>query len=167
MMIVILGACGGSDKESNGGIEAETNTSEVVANIDDDSNAENSSAENDMDDQRKAEPRQVPTEFPLPKLAGWVEGHPFEETKTGKKEGWSAEFLFEDAIENNAAQYEELLLEHGYQVDGHAFVEMSLGKGYVASGHISGIFYSGTIVFDTNADGQSRVWFNFTEKSEE
>lgn len=162
LMIVVLGACGGSEKESGGGTKVESNPIQSSANGDD-----NGKSSNDLDDKRKAEPRQVPTEFPLPILEGWVEGSPFEELTTGKKEGWSAEFFYEDAIEDNVNKYEQLLLEHGYRVEANAMVEMSLGKGFIASGHISGILYSGTVVFDSNADGQKRVWMTFTEKKED
>lgn len=180
LMIVVLGACGGSEKESSGGSKAEQNPSQSFTNGEladggDDKAKDDDVAEgdddgkfgNDLDDKRKAEPRRVPTEFPLPILDGWVEGSPFEELTTGKKEGWSAEFFYEDAIEENAKKYEQLLLEHGYQVEANALVETSLGKGFIVKGHISGIFYSGTVVFDTNADGQNRVWMTFTEKKEE
>lgn len=179
LMIVVLGACGGSEKESGGGTKAEPNSSHSltngkladegedkekdggVAGGDDDGNSGN-----ELDDKRKAEPRQAPTEFPLPKLEGWVEGSPFEKLTTGKKEGWSAEFFYEDAIEDNAKKYEKLLLEQGYQVEANAMVEASLGKGFIVTGHISGIFYSGSVVFDTNAEKQNRVWLNFTEKKQ-
>lgn len=170
LMVVVLSACGDSEQSNESPAQGE------VSSIGDEhGNDENNkgndddavTASHDLDDKRKAEPRQVPTEFPLPILEGWVAGSPFEALTSGKKEGWSAEFLYEDDIEDNVKDYEQLLLEQGYQVDGHAFVEMSLGKGYTASGHISGILYSGTVVFDTNAEGQKRVWFNFTEKNED
>lgn len=173
LMIVVLGACGGSEKEHGGGTKIESNPIQSFASGESADSGDNQAKSdddgksgNDLDDKRKAEPRQIPTEFPLPILEGWVEGSPFEALTTGKKEGWSSEFFYEDAIEDNVKKYEQLLLEHGYQVEANAMVEMSLGKGFIVSGHISGILYSGTVVFDTNADGQKRVWMTFTEKKD-
>ncbi len=177
LMVAVLGACGNNEQENQGGSKDESHASQLLENGESAGNGagtskseeaaeedDDGSSGNEQDDKRKAEPRQVPTAFPLPILDGWVEGSPFEVLTTGKKEGWSAEFFYENAIEENVLSYEQVLLEHGYQVEANALVGMSLGQGFIASGHISGILYSGTVVFDTNAEGQNRVWITFTEK---
>lgn len=170
VMVALVSGCGGGAKEGSAGKGADsksgTSTSAPSASENSASSgtdAGEADAGNPQDAKRKAEPRQVPTEFPLPILDGWVEGVPFGEPTTGSKKGWFAEYHYENDIDDNVKQYDQVLSELGYSVVGHELVEVALGKGYYVIGHISGISYSGVVVFDTNADGQKRVWMEFTE----
>lgn len=169
-VIGMVSGCGGIEEvspgvKSNGKqsstkdevLQSEGNKVEIV-------DEEESQDINELDAVRKAEPRQVPTQFPLPILDGWVEGVPFGVESKG---GWFAEYHYEDDPKDNAKRYDQLLSEQGYDVMAHGLVEMSLGHGYYVKGHISGIHYLGVVVFDTNAEGQPRVWMEFNEEEED
>lgn len=169
MVIIMLSGCG--EKVVNDvGSSGISNSDASLNTKDEDAGEENENAleaMNELDAKRKAETPQLPDQFPLPLLDSWIEGEPFSELTTGKKRGWSAEYFYEGEIEDNAAQYEQLLIDHGYEVSANAMVSSALGKGYIVKGHISGIRYSGSVAFDTNAEGQNRAWMTFTEDKQD
>lgn len=107
----------------------------------------------DLDAERKAEPRQAPDSFPLPLPDGWVETtganvFAVEETEEGIL--WVAEFSFDGDPKIEGEKYKKLIMDNGFSTyPGLASVGLD-GFSFRMSGHIKGIEYMGTLQFGEN-----------------
>ncbi|MGB3375314.1 MAG: hypothetical protein WBA87_09260 [Microbacterium sp.] len=107
--------------------------------------------------------RPASAEFPFPVPEDWPELMPFAEEKIGKAVGMSASFGHPGEAAADAQAYRQLLEQAGFTIDSNPLGEQVHAASFIAKGAISGSAYSGTLDFDTDADGTPRVMINLTE----
>lgn len=101
--------------------------------------------------------------FPFPVPEDWPELEPFAEEKIGKDVGLYASFGFPGDAASASATYQSLLKVAGFQIHPNPLGEQVHDASFVVEGRVDGSAYSGTLDFDTIADGTQRVAINLTE----
>ncbi len=103
------------------------------------------------------------TDFPFPVPEGWEILEPFTLGKLGKTPTMYASVIYPGDAQEAAALYSSLLQASGFTADRSPLGEVTNQASLVASGTVNGQAYTGTMNFDTFADGTQQVAISMSE----
>lgn len=95
--------------------------------------------------------------FPFPVPEDWIERIAFEEIEIGASEAMSATYEFSGDFTAAASMYRDMLNTAGFTSEDYPLGEMTNDASITVDGVINGVTYSGTVDFDTHADGYQRA----------
>ncbi|MDO5734936.1 MAG: hypothetical protein Q4P15_00510 [Propionibacteriaceae bacterium] len=96
-------------------------------------------------------------EFPFPVPEGWGELEPFAEEKVGGDMRMFASYEFPGDVTAADAAYRALLARAGYAVSANPLMEITNDAAFTVQGPVNGDAYTGSVAFDTDADGVQRA----------
>lgn len=104
--------------------------------------------------------RPASAEFPFPVPEDWAENWPFTEEKIGKEMGMAGSFVYPGDAASAAEEYKQLLQQAGFEIHPNPLAEQVNQAAFIAEGDVNGVRYSGTLDFDTDAEGTQSVSIN-------
>lgn len=96
-------------------------------------------------------------EFPFPVPGGWENLEPFAEVQVGGDMRMYAIYEYTGDADSASATYQDLLTSAGYAVSANPMLEVTNAAAFTVEGPVNGEQHTGSVAFDTNAEGVQRA----------